>query len=167
MARGVVAAFRELDSVIDAIESLKKRRFMNVTVYTPTPRHEIEHAIKPPVSKVRVFTLIGGLAGVTFGFWVAAWTSDYWPLIVGGKPVVSWIPFTIIGFELMVLIGSLATVAGMFINSRIPKIIATVGFDPRFTGADFGIYVEDAPERLPEAASALREAGAVEVRDER
>ena len=42
--------------------------------------------------------LIGGLLGVTFGYWVAIWISDYWPLVVGGKPVASWVPYTIIGF---------------------------------------------------------------------
>ena len=167
MARGLVAVFHELDAAVDAIEALRKRNFTQFTVYTPTPRHEIEHAVKPPVSPVRRFTLIGALAGMTFGYWVAVWTSDYWPLVVGGKAVAAWIPYTIISFELMVLIGSLATVAGMFINSRIPKIITTVGFDPRFTAADFGIYVEAAPERLKEAEATLREHGAAEVRDER
>jgi hypothetical protein len=88
---------------------------------------------------VRKFTLIGGLAGVCFGYWIAIWTSDYWPLVVGGKPVASWVPYTIIGFEVMVLIGALSTVAGMFINSRVPKITMTVGFDPRFTHGDYGI----------------------------
>ena len=29
---------------------------------------------------MRRFTLIGGLLGVTFGYWVAIWISDYWPL---------------------------------------------------------------------------------------
>jgi ActD protein len=167
MARGLVAVFHELDAAIDAIEALKKRNFTQFTVYTPTPRHEIEHAVKPPGSPVRRYTLIGALAGMTFGYWVAVWTSDYWPLVVGGKAVAAWIPYTIISFELMVLVGSLATVAGMFVNSRIPKIITTVGFDPRFTAADFGIYVEAAPERLKEAEATLRENGAAEVRDER
>jgi len=167
MARGLIAAFRELDACVDAIEALKKRSFLRFTVYTPTPRHEIEHAVKPPVSKVRRFTLIGGLCGATFGYWIAVWTSDYWPLVVGGKAVASWIPYTIIGFEMMVLVGSLSTVAGMFILSRVPKITSTVGFDPRFTSADFGIYVEAPPERLKEAEATLREFGAVEVKHER
>ncbi len=166
MTQGLVAVFHELDAAVDAIEALKKRDFRRFTVYTPTPRHEIEHAVQAPRSKVRRFTLVGGLLGVSFGYWVAAWTSDYWALVVGGKPVVSWIPFTIIGFELMVLIGSLATVAAMFIYSRVPKITTTIGFDPRFTGADFGIYVEAPPERLKEAESTLREHGAAEVRGE-
>jgi len=55
----------------------------------------------------------------------------------------------------------------MFILSRVPKITQTIGFDPRFTGASFGIYVEAEPERLKEAEATLREAGAVEVKNER
>ena len=166
MRRGLVAAFREIDAVCDAIEGLKKKNFTQFTVYTPTPRHEIEHALKPPISPVRKYTLIGGALGVTFGYWIAIWTSEYWPLVVGGKAVASWIPYTIIGFEVFVLIGALSTVAAMFIHSRIPKIIATVGFDPRFTGGDFGIFLEAPPERLKEAEATLRAFGAVEVRGE-
>src|SRR5215216_2099444 len=164
---GVLAAFRELDATVDAIEDLKKQKIVDIVVYTPTPRHEIEDAVHPPTSPVRKFTLIGGLLGVTFGYWIAIWTSDYWPLVVGGKAIASWIPYTIIGFEVMVLIGALSTVFGMFILSRVPKITMTTGFDPRFTGGDYGIYVEAPPERLREAEAMLRAHGAVEVRNER
>lgn len=167
MTRGLIANYREIDALVDGIAALKKRKFQTFTVYTPTPRHEIEHALHPPTSKVRLFTLIGGLCGVTFGYWIAIWTSDYWPLVVGGKAVASWIPYTIIGFEVMVLVGALSTVYGMFILSRIPKITTTMGFDPRFTGGHFGIYVETEPERLKEAEATLRETGAVEVTNER
>lgn len=167
MTRGLVANYRELDALIDGIEALKKGKFSKFTVYTPTPRHEIEHAVHPPTSKVRLFTLIGGLCGVTFGYWIAVWTSDYWPLVVGGKAIASWIPYTIIGFEVMVLVGALSTVYGMFILSRVPKITQTIGFDPRFTSGDFGIYVETTPERLADAENALRQTGAVEVKNER
>ena len=166
MRRGLVAAFRELDATCDAIEALRKANFRQFTVYTPAPRHEIEHAVHAPPSPVRLYTLIGGALGLTFGYWVAIWTSDYWPLVVGGKAIASWIPYTIIGFEMMVLVGALATVAGMFINSRIPKITMTVGADTRFTGGDYGIFVEAPPERLKEAEGMLRDFGAVEVRGE-
>lgn len=166
MRRGLVAVYRELDALVDAIEELKQKNYPSFVVYTPTPRHEIDDAVDPPTSPVRRFTLIGGLLGVTFGYWIAVWTSEYWPLVVGGKPFASWIPYTIIGFELMVMIGSLATVAGMFATSRVPKIIRTPGFDPRFTGNEFGIYVEAPPERLRDAESLLKSHGAVEVRDE-
>jgi ActD protein len=164
---GIVAAFRELDATVDAIEDLKRQKIPDVTVYTPTPRHEIEEAVHPPTSPVRRFTLIGGLCGAVFGYWIAVWTSDYWPLVVGGKAIATWIPFTIIGFELMVLIGALSTVAGMFINSRVPKITMTIGFDPRFTHGDYGIFVPASPDRARAVEETLRRHGAVEVRNER
>jgi hypothetical protein len=165
--QGVIGAFAELDSTVHAIEDLRKQNFSDITVYTPTPRHELEEALQPPKSPVRRFTLIGGLLGVTFGFWVPIWISDYWPLVVGGKPVASWVPYTIIGFELMVLIGSLSTVFGMFAVSRMPRLTMTVGYDGRFSHGDFGIWVPAGPDRAPAAADVLRRHGALEVRNER
>ena len=164
---GILGAFRELDSAVHAIEDLKRQNFGDIDVYTPAPRHELEHAVHPPISPVRVFTLIGGILGVTFGYWIAIWTSEYWPLVVGGKAIASWIPYTIIGFEMFVMIGALATVAGMFINSRIPKLTMTVGYDSRFTHGDYGIFVRCAPERESAAEALLRQHGAVEVRSAR
>ena len=165
--QGVIGAFAELDSTVHAIEDLRKQNFSDITVYTPTPRHEIEEALQPPKSPVRRFTLIGGLLGVTFGYWVAIWISDYWPIVVGGKPVASWVPYTIIGFELMVLIGSLSTVFGMFAVSRLPRLTMTVGYDGRFSHGDFGIWVPTGPDRATAAADVLRQHGALEVRNER
>lgn len=164
---GVIAHFRELDAAVDAIEALKRERIGDLTVYTPTPRHEIDHAVHPPTSPVRLFTLIGGLSGAIFGYWIAIWASDYWPLVVGGKPIASWVPYTIFSFELMVLIGGLSTVAGIFVNGRFPRIVATVGYDERFSSGDFGIWVEAPPERLRAAEQLLRDNGASEVRYER
>ena len=165
--RGVLGIFPQLDAAVDAIEDLKHQKFRDITVYTPTPRHELEHAIHAPTSPVRRYTLVGAILGCTFGYWIAIWSSDYWPLVVGGKAIASWIPYTIFGFEVMVLIGGLSTVAGLFITSRIPRITMTVGYDPRFSHGDYGIFVEAAPDRLRAAEDVLRRHGAVEVRGER
>ena len=163
---GIIAAFAEIDSAVDAIEELRRNRFNELTVYTPTPRHEFEHALDAPPSRVRIFTLIGGLCGATFGYWIAVWASRYWPLVVGGKPIASWVPYTIFGFEVMVLIGSLSTVFALFALSRVPRLTMTVGYDPRFSGGHFGVWVATPSERAKEAADMLRRHGAVEVRHE-
>jgi hypothetical protein len=165
--RGVIGIFPNLDDTVDAVEELKKGRYADITVYTPTPRHEIEHAVHPPTSPVRRFTLIGGVLGCTFGYWIAIWCSDYWPLVVGGKQQASWIPYTIFGFEVMVLVGALSTVAGLFISSRVPRLTMMVGYDPRFSHGDYGVWVECSPENAAAAENVLRTAGAVEVRRER
>lgn len=165
--QGVLGAFHEVDSAVHAIEALKKERFGDITVFTPTPRHEFDHVMAHPPSKVRVFTLIFGLLGVTFGYWIAIWISDYWPLVVGGKPVASWVPYTILGFEVMVLVGGLMTVYAMFGLSHIPRLTTTVGYDPRFSGGHFGVWVVTDPERTNDAMAILQKFGAEEVRRER
>ena len=165
--QGVLGAFRELDSAVHAIEDLKKERYGDITVYTPTPRHELEHVMAHGPSKVRIFTLIFGLAGVTFGYWIPIWMSDYWPLVVGGKPIASWVPFTILGFEVMVLVGGLATVFAMFALSHIPRLTMTVGYDARFSGGHFGVWVVTDPDRADAAINLLKKHGAEEVRRER
>ena len=75
-------------------------------------------------------------------------------------------PYTIFGFEVMVLIGSLATVFALFAYARVPRLTMTVGYDPRFSGGHFGVWVVTTAERGKEAADLLRKHGAVEVRHE-
>jgi hypothetical protein len=164
--QGVLGVFHHLDTTVEAIKDLKTKRLGDVTVYSPTIRHELDDAVAAPVSVVRRFTLVGGLLGVSFGYWVAIWTSNYWPLQVGGKAIASWIPYTIIGFEVMVLVGALSTVAGMFINSRVPRLTTTVGYDDRFSAGHFGIFVACDAAKAPQAEALLRQHGAEEVRRE-
>ena len=164
---GVIGVFPNLDDLIEAFEELKGRRVGDLTIYSPTPRHEIEHAVNAGPSAVRRFTLIGGVLGCTFGYWIAIWASDYWPLVVGGKAIASWIPYTIFGFEVMVLIGALSTVAGLFINSRVPRLTMTVGYDGRFSHGDYGLFVACPPDKVGTVQDTLRGHGALEVRVER
>ena len=165
--QGVLGAFHELDSAVEAIEELKKERFSDITVYTPAPRHEFDHVLAHGHSRVRIFTLIFGLSGVTFGYWIPVWMSDYWPIVVGGKPIASWVPYTILGFEVMVLIGGLATVFAMFSLAHIPRLTMTVGYDPRFSSGHFGVWVAADPDRTDAAINLLKKHGAQEVRRER
>jgi hypothetical protein len=77
------------------------------------------------------------------------------------------VPYTIFGFEVMVLIGGLATVFSMFALSHIPRLTTTVGYDARFSSGHFGIWVAADPDRADEAMRILSKHGAEEVRRER
>ena len=140
---GVLGVFHHEDAAVDAIGELKQNRLGNIDVYSPTISHNLENAVAAKESPVRRFTL------------------------VGGKAIASWVPYTIFGFEVMVLIGALSTVAGLFINSRIPRLTMTVGYDPRFSHGSYGVFVDAAPNEYQNAESILQRHGAVEVRRER
>jgi hypothetical protein len=77
------------------------------------------------------------------------------------------VPYTIIGFEVMVLVGGLATVFAMFALARIPRLTMTVGYDERFSHGDFGVWVETTPDKADETVQLLTKHGAQEVRRER
>jgi hypothetical protein len=165
--QGVLGVFHEIDSAVHAVEAIQHDKLGKITIYTPTPRHEFEPFLSSPPSNVRRFTLAFGLAGVTFGYWIAVWIAGYWPLVVGGKAIVTYVPFTVFGFEVMVLIGGLATVFSMFALARIPRLTTTVGYDPRFSAGHYGVWVTTAPERMGAVEDVMRTNGAEEVRRER
>ena len=164
-ATGVVGVFGRLDGAVAAIESLKARGYANYRVYSPTPRPELADAVARKESPVRLFTLVGALTGTAFGFFYAIGTSLDWPLITGGKPIISWPPFVVIGFETTILIGSLVTVAAMFLFAGLPKLGRAPGYDPRFSDDKFGVVAFGGPAQLAEARDIFAATGAEEVKD--
>jgi len=161
---GVLGVFAELDAAVEAVERLRKAGLRNITAFSPMPSHDLEHALHAPESPVRLFTLVGGLTGAATGFALPTWTSLDWPLVTGGKPILSIPPMLIIAFELGILFGALSTVAGLFINARLPRARTQVVYDPQFSQGHFGIFVS-ANGKGAEASKIFQDAGAVSVRD--
>ena len=161
----LLASYEYLDSTVDAIEQLKKVGFKGVKAYSPYPDHYIEHALGYDQSPIRVWTLVGGLTGTATGFALATWTSMDWPLVVGGKPIVSIPAYIIIAFELTILFGALSTLIGLFILSRLPDIRPSVVYDPEFTAGRYGVYVEAEGPRIDEARDILNGQQPIELRE--
>ncbi len=164
---GALGVFSHLDTTVNAVRELRRRGFHDVIVQSPVPRHELLEAIESKTSPVRVWTLVGGLLGCVSGFALAIWTSLEWPLRTSGKPIVSIPAFVVIGFEVTILLGGLATLIGLLVNSRIPSFADDVAYDPRFSDDHFGIFVRCDATRLAAAEEALQSTGAKEVRIEK
>jgi len=162
----VLGIFAHVDTTLQAIRELRAKGFANLTVYTPVPVEEIEEEIEHvrPLSKVRLFTVVGGVTGTATGFFLTIWSSLKWELITGGKAPVSIPPFVIIGFELTILFGGIATLIAVFLLGRLPKIRQSATYDPRFTLDRFGVAVACPPDRAQTVSALLSAAGAEEVR---
>lgn len=163
--QGILASYEYLDSTVDAIEGLKKAGFKDIKAFAPYPEHHIEDALGYDQSPVRVWTLVGGLTGTATGFAFTTWTSMDWPLVVGGKPIVSIPAYIVIAFEMTVLFGALATVIGLFVLSRLPNFKPAVVYDPEFTAGRYGVYVEATGDRLEEARRIMNEQEPIELRE--
>ncbi|HEY7681158.1 MAG TPA: DUF3341 domain-containing protein [Gemmatimonadales bacterium] len=160
---GVLAAFEHIDAACDAIQALRAQGRRDFTVYSAAPNHELESALGISNSPVRLFTLIGGTAGIGAGIGMTFWMSLDWPLLVGGKPIATVPPYVVFMFELMVLLGALATVAGLVILAAL-KPTRGLAYDPRFSDDRIGIFVPSGGDDAAKLERMFREAGSVEVR---
>ena len=161
---GVLGVFAHLDTTTDAIRRLRGAGYEHLTVYSPTPRHEIEEALERPESPVRIFTLVGAFTGTGAGAALAIWTSLDWPLVTRGMPIVSLPAFTVIMFEVTILLGALSTVAGLFLNARIPRIGRAEGlYHPSFSAGNFGVYAHVPRDRYDAVQTIMSESGSEEV----
>ncbi len=146
--QGLMASFDYLDSTVESIKALRKNGFDEITAFAPFAEHKLEQALGYGPSPVRLFTLVGGLTGAATGFAFTIFTAMDWPLVTGGKPILSIPAYVVIAFEMTILFGVLATVIGVFWNMRIPDLKTSVVYDPAVTARRFAVYVTAPDDRL-------------------
>jgi len=159
---GILGIYSHMDVLIAAIKHFKASGRKDLKVFSPAPLHAIEDALNEGVSPVRLFTLIGGLTGCTFGYIFTSFTSLDWVLPTSGKPVVSPVAFTVIAFELTILFGSIFTLFGIIFKAKLFRKRSTI-YDDRFTDDKFGIFIPCDPADAKALEAELVAQGAEEV----
>ena len=159
---GVLAHFAHVDAAADAIRELKATGHKDLTVYCAAHNHELEAAVGDPISPVRLWTLFAGLTGCAAGFSLATWMSSDWPLLVGGQPITAIPSFVVLGFELTILFGSLATVLGVIILSAM-KSLKGRPYHPKFSDDHIGVFVPCRADQAAAVEQLLTGHGSVEV----
>ncbi len=162
-SREVLGIFTHLDALLQAIHQLRDAGYRDAGVFSPIPRHELEEALAMGPRPVRVFTLVGAILGAITGFVLTIATSLHYPLITSGKPIVSIPPFLVIVFELTILFGALATILGMLLNIRLPRLKLQPDYDPRFSEDRFGLWVRCQWDQIDAAQRILHSCRAEEV----
>jgi Protein of unknown function (DUF3341) len=156
---GVLAMFAEPARAAACVRELKKRGVTDVRVSMPAAFPEILEAQGRPRSPLGRVTLSAAALGTLGGFALCIGTSLAWPLVTGGKPIVSMPPYVIVGFELSVLVGAVINLAALTVLAHYGRKRRRIPVDLPFSVDRIGIFVTD-----PALEPVLREAGAVEVR---
>jgi|HubBroStandDraft_1064217.scaffolds.fasta_scaffold17119_3 hypothetical protein len=159
----IIGSFADDTRCANAIEELRAAKVGEFNTFSPIPSHRIEHAIGRKKSPVRWIVLTGGISGVLTGLAITIGTTYEWRLNVGGKPLVSWPPFIVISFELMVLLGGIFGFLGVLGLSGIPATEIAPGYNGRFGEDRFGIVVRCDEAEAARVESMMRESGAEEV----
>ena len=169
---GVWATFEYLDDCCHAITELRDSGFQKLTTHAPCPRHEIDHALGDPQSRVPFFTLAGMFFGNLLAITIMTIMSIDWVLPVSGKPIVSVPIMAPVFFELSVLMSIYFTTIGMV--GLIVRDVKKHPFPqsesykqyPRFTRDRFGIIVPCTQHDLDKVEGILTKFQAEEVNRE-
>ena len=159
----IISSFADDTRCANAIEELRAANLVDFNTFSPIPSHKIEHAIGKKKSPVRWIVLVGGISGILTGLAITIGTTYEWHLNAGGKPLLSWPPFIVICFELMVLLGGISGFLGVLTLSGVPTTEIAPGYDSRFGEDRFGIVVRVDEAEAARVESILKEAEAEEV----
>jgi uncharacterized membrane protein YcjF (UPF0283 family) len=139
------------------------------SVLAPFYHHEIHAAMGHPQSRLPFWSLCLGAIGIFFGYAVPSWMSLDWVLPVSSKPTVSIPPFTIYGFELMVLLAGVGSAVGIalfgFVSAQRRRLPRSKAFRDyrRFSRDRFGVAVMCEGAEADKVERLMREHSAEEV----
>jgi hypothetical protein len=152
-------------AVADAVSRLRSAGYSDnhFEVLSGTPYPEGSFGERVALHKLYIFPLIGAICGFSVGLLITAGTQLSYPLVTGGKPLLSIPPMLIIMYEGTMLGAILFTVIGLIFESRLPRLNLGV-YDSRITQGHLGLAVSVPDDRLGYAEQLLRESGAEEIK---
>lgn len=154
---GFGAEFPSAAALLHAAEKIHGLGFRRWDVYSPFPIHGMDHAMGFKRSRVSLFSLLGGITGLSTAFALIYYTSAInYPLIVQGKPYFALEPSLPIFFELTILLTAFGTVLGLLFLTLLPRLHHPVFNWDRFkkaTDDGFFLVLEAADPRFQPDAS--------------
>ena len=163
--RSVLGLYTDEDTAADAMDGLKAEGYSTAEyeILTGTPYPEGTFGEAEPVHKLFRWPLIGAACGFIIGLVLTTGTQLAYPLVTGGKPILSIPPMSIIIYEGTMLGAIIFTVIGIVFESRLPRLFMGA-YDTRITEGYIGVAVTAEEERIGDAEELLKGAGAEEVK---
>jgi hypothetical protein len=165
--KAIYGLYSDPDSAQGAVESLRRAGVADnaITVMASQPYEEYEFSHRYKHTWLFWIAAGGGVLGLLAGLTTAYITEAFWPLVVGGMPIVAWWPNIIIMFELTMLGAILATVVSLLVMTELPTIRSKI-YDPEISQGKILVAVENPPEsEIPELERTFKASGTTEVKN--
>lgn len=162
-ATRVTATFEDHAPLVEALRRLRGAGRMDFHVYSPVPLTEHADLMPRRGSPVRWYALGAGVAGCCLGFSLCVGASLLYSNIVGGKPVISWVPFCVVAFEFTILSAGIVTLGAALLHSRLYPRMPSADYRPELSVDTFAVTVPCGPGECEALKALLRDSGADDV----
>lgn len=161
----ILGLFKDANAAADAGDALKSSGVSenDIDFLTDAPYPEGAFGEREEHIKLFLFPFIGGLLGFFGGIMVTSMTQMAYPLITGGKPILSLPPMAVVMYEGTMLGAILFTVLGVLFESRLPHKM-TEAYDERISQGFIGVLVRSEEGKEQEINDVLSKAGAVDTK---
>ncbi|MEZ4521807.1 MAG: DUF3341 domain-containing protein [Thermomicrobiales bacterium] len=163
--RAVLGVFEDVEDAASATQSMLDNGFtgedFDILSSSPFPHGAFGEAERH--HNLYVFPLIGAACGFITGVLITAGTQISWPLVTGGKPILSIPPMLVIMYEGTMLGAIIFTVLGVLFESRLPSAGPRV-YDARVTEGYIGVLVSGDDNSVQSAGKLMTDAGAADVK---
>ena len=163
--RPILGLFNDANAAADAGDGLKSAGVSenDYDFLTDAPYPEGAFGEREEKHRLYLFPFIGALLGLTSAIMLTSMTQVAYPLVTGGKPILSLPPMAVISYEGTMLGAILFTVLGIIFESRLPKPKMGL-YDARITEGYIGVLVNAEETQHDRVANVLNQAGAIEVK---
>ena len=136
---GLLAEFDTPVAMVEATLAARAAGYRRMECYTPYPVEEAATALDVHRTRVPLFTLLGGLMGLTTAFLMETWMSAIsYPLNIAGRPLFSWPAFIIPAYEWTILFAGLSAAFSMLALNGLPQ-----PYHPLFNAPNFRVGATD------------------------
>ena len=132
--------FEDIETAGRAVDSLVKAGFSESEITSLTSVAYPDGVLVKTDGRTwfRWLALAGGIAGAGAGILLAVGTAWVYPVQTGDKPIIALYPTAIICFEVAMLCAIIGTMAGMFLEMRLPTL-GKRPYDPAIAEGCIGI----------------------------
>ncbi len=138
----ILGLFETADNAADAGDALKAAGVAptDYDFLTDAPYPEGAFGERHESHRLYIFPFVGALIGLTVGILLTSMTQMAYPLVQGGKPILSLPPMAVVTYESTMLTAIVFTIIGIIFESRLPAFKQGL-YDSRITDGYFGVLV--------------------------
>ncbi|SHE82267.1 quinol:cytochrome c oxidoreductase membrane protein [Psychroflexus salarius] len=170
MATKVIQAiYTDDDILMNAVKSVKEKKYHIEEIYTPFPVHGLDKAMGLPHTRLAITSFLYGVVGLTVAVVMMNFIMiEDWPQNIGGKPSFSYIQnmpaFVPIMFELTVFFAAHLMVITFYMRSKLWPFKKAENPDPRTTDDRFLMEISVNKKNYQEVTELIYKSGASEIK---